>query len=64
MHIKRAILKYGRQNFSIKELEECDTGKLDEREVYYISLYDSYNNGYNSTKGGKSGAKPLKLNTE
>lgn len=64
MHIKRAILKYGKENFTIKELERCKIDQLDEREIYYISLYDSYNNGYNNTKGGKSGAKPLKLNKE
>lgn len=26
--------------------------QLDEKEIEYIALYDSYNNGYNSTKGG------------
>lgn len=26
--------------------------ELDEKETYYIQLYDSYNNGYNCTKGG------------
>lgn len=64
MHIKRAILKYGKENFRIKELEKCKVEDLDEREIYYISLYDSYVKGYNNTKGGKSGAKPLKLNAE
>lgn len=64
MHIKRAIFKYGKNNFNIKELEKCTIEELDEREIYYISLYDSFNKGYNSTKGGKSGAKPLKLDAE
>lgn len=64
MHIKRAINKYGKENFQIKELERCKVTELDEREVYYISLYDPYNKGYNSTKGGKSGTKRLKLNKE
>ena len=27
---------------------------LDEKEEYYIEKYDSYKNGYNSTKGGKA----------
>lgn len=61
MQIKRAIFKYGKQNFEIKEIERCNVNKLDEREIYYINYYNSYYNGYNSTKGGKSGAKPLKL---
>lgn len=64
MHIKRAIFKYGKENFNIKELEKCTVKELDEREIYYISLYNSFAKGYNNTKGGKSGAKPLKLDIE
>lgn len=62
MLIKRAIKKYGEKNFKITELERCNEENLDDREVYYISLYDSYYSGYNMTKGGKLGTKPLKLN--
>lgn len=61
MRIKRAILKYGKENFNIRELERCRVEDLDAREIYYIDLYNSFNNGYNSTKGGRSGVKPLKL---
>lgn len=61
MVIKKAIFKYGKENFIIKELEKCAIEDLDKREIYYIDLYNSYNNGYNSTKGGKFGGKPLKL---
>lgn len=64
MKIKRAIYKYGKEFFFIKELERCNVEELDEREIYYISLYNSYYTGYNSTKGGKSEAKPLKLDAE
>lgn len=64
MKIKRAIRKYGKENFTIKELEKCLVSELDEKEIYYISLYNSYNKGYNSTKGGKSGSKGLKLSLE
>lgn len=64
MHIKRAIFKYGKDNFAIKELERCSIETLDEREIYYINLYNSYQNGYNNTLGGKSGTKPLKLDKE
>lgn len=61
-HFKRAILKYGKESFTIEVLEEVDSSKLDEREKYYIKLYDSYNNGYNSTLGGQDGGfKPFKL---
>lgn len=54
-HFKRAILKYGKESFNIEILEEVDSSKLDEREKYYIKLYDSYNSGYNSTMGGQNG---------
>ena len=35
-----------------KVLEYCDVDKLDERERYYIKLYDTINNGYNCESGG------------
>ena len=50
----RAIQKYGWNNFSHEILEENITS-LDEankREQYYIQLFDSHKNGYNSTDGG------------
>ena len=61
MRIKKAIHKYGKENFRIEELEICDVKDLDTREIYYINFYNSYKDGYNSTLGGKSGTKPLKL---
>ena len=64
MLIKKAIRKYGKDKFSISVLERCKVEDLNEKEIYYISLYDSYNKGYNQTKGGTDGAKPLKLNKE
>ena len=54
MYIKRAIHKYGRENFTIKLLEECPIENLNEREIYWIKQYDSYNNGYNLTLGGQN----------
>lgn len=33
-------------------LERCDIDALDEREKYYIALYDTMNNGYNCESGG------------
>lgn len=56
MPIKQAILKYGKENFAIELIEEVEQDKLNEREVYWISIYDSYNKGYNCTKGGQNGA--------
>lgn len=53
MYIKRAIHKYGRDKFHITLLEECPVNLLNEREKYWISFYNSYNEGYNLTKGGQ-----------
>lgn len=64
MRIKRAIFKYGKENFSIKELERCKVEELDKKEKYYISLYDSIEKGYNIARGGKERNKPLKLSKE
>lgn len=50
----KAILKYGWDNFS-HEILEKNIQTLEEakvREQYYIALFDSYRNGYNSTLGG------------
>lgn len=49
-----AIRKYGIENFDFLVLEECSVDLLDERERYWISFYNSYNNGYNRSPGGSS----------
>lgn len=48
-----AIKKYGIENFKFEILEECAPEILGEREKYYITLYDTYHNGYNMTAGGE-----------
>lgn len=53
LKIYRAFTKYGIENFDFEQIEEVDNSLLDEREKYWISYYDSYYNGYNSTLGGK-----------
>lgn len=53
MYIKRAIHKYGRDKFHISLIEDCPINLLNNREKYWIDFYDSYNNGYNLTKGGQ-----------
>ena len=59
MKIKKALLKYGKENFIISELERCSIELLNEKEKFYIQLYNSYNLGYNGTLGGQDGSKPL-----
>lgn len=48
----RAMRKYGAGIFHIELIEECENDELNKREIYWISYYDSYKNGYNSTPGG------------
>lgn len=51
----KAINEIGFEHFKIEVLEECDQSMLNEREIYWISYYDSYNHGYNMTPGGQQG---------
>ena len=62
--IYNAMNKYGKENFWVEVLEEgIPFELLDEKEIYYIHLYDSYRCGYNSTMGG-DGRIINKLNNE
>jgi len=45
--------KEGIDNFTFEILEECTIENLDEKEAFYINLYNSYNYGYNSNRGNK-----------
>lgn len=51
--IYAAMRKYGIENFFVEKIEECEEDRLDEREIYWIQKYNSFNNGYNSTLGGR-----------
>lgn len=57
--IDRARHKYGRTNFHYEVLfkgfytnKKVAISELNKLEVYYIGMFDSYNNGYNCTIGG------------
>lgn len=47
----KAMQEYGIQNFSWEVLESVPAIQLNEKEAYYINLYDSKNYGYNSNIG-------------
>lgn len=49
----KAMQEFGIWNFSWEVLEVCPRDQLNEKEKYYIDLYDSKNFGYNSTSGNK-----------
>lgn len=47
-----AMQSIGVEHFNVNTLFECDNENLDNKEQYYISKYNSYEDGYNSTPGG------------
>lgn len=53
--IHKAFRKYGVKNFSFEIIEECSEELLNEREIYWIAYYNTYNDGYNDTLGGDCG---------
>ena len=70
LHLYQAIRKHGWDNFSKEIIEEISDEEsqlyVDERERYYINLYDSTNRekGYNFDLGGQNGVKKSKLTFE
>lgn len=61
----RAIRKYGLENFEFSVLEECPKNMLNFNEEKWVSVLDTFNNGYNQTKGGeRDHSKQVKINTE
>jgi len=55
-YLYNAFRKYGLKKFTFEIVEECDTGLLNEKEIYYIKLYKSNNKnfGYNLNNGGNN----------
>lgn len=51
--IHKAMRELGIDNFYIEILELCEYNKLDEKEIYWISFYNTYHYGYNMTPGGQ-----------
>lgn len=52
VYLQNAWDKYGEENFEFQVLELCPIEQLDEREIYWISFYDSKYDGYNFLAGG------------
>ena len=59
-HLQYAWNEYGKENFKFYILEECSYEELDDRERFYISLFDTMNQdyGYNFESGGCVNKKP------
>lgn len=60
--LHKAMRKYGFENFKIEKVIECENDLLDEMEIKYIKIFNSYvgnenSNGYNMTVGGSGTIK-------
>lgn len=49
----KAMQEYGLENFAFEILAECPSNELNEKEKYFINLYEADSFGYNSTIGNK-----------
>lgn len=56
-YLQNAWNKYGKDDFKFYVLEYCKEEELDEKEIYYIELYNAMNReyGYNLKSGGQNG---------
>lgn len=55
--LQRAIHAYGRENFTVEQIDvAADKEEANAKEIYWIAQYDSVENGYNSSLGGKYSA--------
>lgn len=52
LYLYRAMRKHGIENFFFEVIEEVENDLLNEREIFWISQFDSHHNGYNLTLGG------------
>ena len=52
-YLHNSMRKYGKENFEYEIIEECGQDIINEREIYWIEYFNSYNNGYNLTLGGE-----------
>ena len=56
------IMQDNLDDWSIEIIEHCEESQLNEREQYWINYYDSYNTGFNRTRGNGPAKSPkLKL---
>lgn len=60
--LQRAIKEFGAANFTVEQIDVADS--LDEanaKEVYWIKFYNSMEDGYNTSPGGKAGGSRKKV---
>lgn len=47
-----AIQRYGKESFNFEIIEECSIEQLNQKETYWITYFNSIENGYNCSVGG------------
>ena len=47
------MMEIGVENFTFELIEECSSDNLNEKERFFIDLYQSYDFGMNSNRGNK-----------
>lgn len=58
-HLQRSYNKYGKKNFKFSVVEcilDNNTSYINSREQYWISFYNSFEEGFNQSFGGDGGA--------
>lgn len=55
--IDKDMRYFGIDAFDYGVIEHCKSEDLDNKEIYYISKYDTYLNGYNNRLGGRRTGK-------
>ena len=53
-YFQRALNQYGIEGFKWSILETCQDKELGKKEIFYIDKYNTFQDGYNCTKGGES----------
>lgn len=65
-YLQKAWNKYGENDFKFYVLEYCTSNKLDEKEIYYINMYNTIDRdfGYNLKSGGQFSANTYSKETK
>lgn len=59
---QRAILEFGAGNFTIEQIDvAADRAEAEQKEMFWIQHFDTVENGYNTTQGGKNGGSRRKV---
>lgn len=60
--LQKAINEFGAENFTVEQIDvAASKEEANKKEMYWIAHYDSTNNGYNTSIGGKNGANRKKV---